>query len=57
MWLWWVVNGWFTVGFVWVFRWLGCDDGGLWVTVFFDDGGLKGVGLLVRIGYDMFAEC
>ncbi len=40
-----------------MFRCLGCDNGGLWVTVFFDDGGLKGVGLLVRIGYDRFAEC
>ncbi len=33
------------------------DDGGLWVTVFFDDDGLTCVGLLVRIGYDRFAEC
>ena len=42
----------------WVlFGCFGCDDGGLWVTVFFDDGGLTGVGLLVRIGYDGFAEC
>ena len=42
----------------WVlFGCFGCDDGGLWVTVFFDDGGLIGVGLLVRIGYDRFAEC
>jgi hypothetical protein len=28
----WVVNGWFTVGFVWV---LVCDDGGLRIMVFF----------------------
>ena len=42
----------------WVlFGCLVCDDGGLWVAVFFYDGGLTSVGLLVRIGYDGFVEC
>ena len=40
-----------------MFECLDCDDGGLWVAVFFYDGGLTSVGLLVRIGYDGFVEC